>query len=443
MTSLFGTDGVRGRADTFLTPELVLSLSRAIAVTLLPNGGRVIIGRDTRISGPVIEGVLSAGLASAGLDVALAGIIPTPAISFLIKDERAGLGIVISASHNPPEDNGIKLFDRSGVKLTQESENDIEQALSAPHAPAQSMGHVATLEAAATRYAAFLIGVIDVDHVDFSGMRIVLDCAHGATAPIAPHVFRHLGATVIPIHADVDGTRINVDCGATHLASLHEAITLHKADLGIAFDGDGDRVLLVGGDGFVIDGDRMIGIAASHLAERGLLSPSEVVATVVSNRGLELWLADRGITMHRTEVGDRFVSHRMIQGGIQIGGEASGHVIFRDHSPTGDGILTAVKLLEIAHDRGEDLPTLARAIPLFPQCSRNIACNDPAQLAASPRTQEILRKAEQDMGIRGRVVLRPSGTQPLLRILVESEDADRCEATANQLESDIHKIGHL
>jgi phosphoglucosamine mutase len=187
----------------------------------------------------------------------------------------------------------------------------------------------------------------------------------------------------------------------------------------------------------------MIGIAASHLAERGLLSPSEVVATVVSNRGLELWLADRGIVMHRTDVGDRFVSHRMIQGGIQIGGEASGHVIFGDHSPTGDGILTAVKLLEIAHDRGEDLPTLARAIPLFPQCSRNIACDDPARLAESPRTQEILQEAERDLGVRGRIVLRPSGTQPFLRILVESEDADRCEAMANRLEKGIRKISHL
>jgi phosphoglucosamine mutase len=443
MTNLFGTDGIRGQANRLLTPELVLSLSRAIAAAMVPEGGHVIIGRDTRTSGPMIETVLSAGLASAGLDVCLAGIIPTPAISFLIKDERADLGIVISASHNPPEDNGIKLFDRDGLKLSQEEEVRIEAALQVTHEPAETIGCVTILEAAATRYAAFLSGAIDVEHVDFSGMTLVLDCAYGATAPIAPHVFRHLGATVIPIHSTLDGSQINVDCGATHLTRLQEATVEYGADLGIAFDGDGDRVLLVGPDGFVIDGDRMMGIAASYMAERNLLSPAVIVATILSNRGLELWLKDRGISVHRTDVGDRYVSHRMIEEGIQIGGEASGHIIFRDHSPTGDGILTAVMLLEIAHHRGVDLPTLARKIPLFPQCARNIACNDPSRLAEDPRTPEILHQAEENLGPLGRIVLRPSGTQPLLRIMVEAEDADRCETIANQLEEDLRAIVHL
>lgn len=443
MTSLFGTDGIRGHASRLLTPELVLSLSRAIAVTMVPEAGRVIIGRDTRTSGPMIESALSAGLASAGLDVCLAGIIPTPAISFLIKDERADLGIVISASHNPPEDNGIKLFNRDGLKLSQEEEVRIEAALKVAHEPSETIGRVTTLEAAATRYAAFLSGAIDVEHVDFSGMTLVLDCAYGATAPIAPHVFRHLGATVIPIHSELDGNRINVNCGATHLAQLQEVTVEHGADLGIAFDGDGDRVLLVGPDGFVIDGDRMMGIAASYMAERNMLSPRAIVATILSNRGLELWLADRKIDVHRTDVGDRYVSHLMIEEGIQIGGEASGHIIFRDHSQTGDGILTAVMLLEIAHHRSADLPALAREIPLFPQCARNIACDDPAQLAEDPRTREFLHKAEEELGPLGRIVLRPSGTQPLLRIMVEAEDADRCEATANQLEDSLLQIADL
>lgn len=443
MTILFGTDGIRGKANHYLTPELIVSLSRAIATTLIPKGGRVIIGRDTRTSGPMLEAALSAGLASAGVNACLAGVIPTPAISFLIKDERADLGIVVSASHNPPEDNGIKLFDRNGLKLSQEEEHRIEAALQETHEPAATIGRVTTLEAAATRYAAFLTGMIDVDHVDFSGMTLVLDCAYGATAPIAPHVFRHLGATVIPIHSELDGSQINVDCGATHLARLQEVTAEHGADLGIAFDGDGDRVLLVACDGLVIDGDRMMGIAASYMAEHNLLSPAAIVATILSNRGLELWLAERGISVHRTDVGDRYVSHRMIEESIQIGGEASGHIIFRDHSPTGDGILTAVKLLEIAHHRGVDLPALAREIPLFPQCARNIACAVPAKLAENPRVRAILHEAEESLGPLGRIVLRPSGTQPLLRIMVESEDVNRCVATAGQLEDSLQQIAHL
>ena len=440
MTQYFGTDGVRGKANQLLTPEFVLTLSRAIASTLVPSGGRVIIGRDTRTSGPMLEAALSSGLASAGLDVCLAGIIPTPAISFLIKDERADLGIVISASHNPPEDNGIKLFDRKGQKLSEEQERQIEAALQNPLPPSKTLGQIAILEAAATRYAAFLSGTIDAEHVDFSGMTLVLDCAHGATAPIAPHVFRHLGATVIPIHCQLDGENINVNCGATDLARLQEVTREHGADLGIAFDGDGDRVLLVGPDGFEIDGDRMMGIAASSLAERNLLSPAAIVATILSNRGLELWLEARGIAVHRTAVGDRYVSHRMVEEDIQIGGEASGHVIFRDHSPTGDGILTAVKLLEIAHLRGRDLPSLAREIPLFPQVARNIVCESPSHLAENPRTNEVLHLAQKDLGPLGRIVLRPSGTQPMLRIMVETEDASRCEEIADSLEKSLQKI---
>jgi len=443
MTHFFGTDGVRGKANQLLTPELVLALSRAIAATLVPNGGRAIIGRDTRTSGPMLEAVLSAGLASAGLDVCLAGIIPTPAISFLIKDERADLGIVISASHNPPEDNGIKLFDRNGLKLSQADEAQIEAAIQGPHELAETIGQISILEAAATRYAAFLTGTIDAEHVDFSELTLVLDCAYGATAPIAPHVFRHLGATVIPIHCELDGESINVDCGATNLTRLREVTLQHGADLGIAFDGDGDRVLLVGPDGFEIDGDRMMGIAASSMAERNLLTPTAIVATILSNRGLELWLNERGIDVHRTDVGDRYVSHRMIEEDIQIGGEASGHIIFRDHAPTGDGILTAVKLLEIAHHCGSDLPTLAQEIPLYPQIARNIVCDSPSQLAEDPRTRNLLQQAEEALGPLGRIVLRPSGTQPMLRIMVETEDASRCKQIADSLEASLQQIAHI
>jgi phosphoglucosamine mutase len=440
MAHLFGTDGIRGHANRLLTPEFAVSLSRSIAATVIPRGGRVIIGRDTRTSGPMLEAALSSGFASSGVNVDLAGIIPTPAISFLIKDEHADLGVVISASHNPPEDNGIKLFDRHGMKLPEAEEERIEAALQIPHTPVENLGTVTILEAAATRYAAFLSGTIDVDRVDLSGIELVLDCAHGATAAIAPHVFEHLGATVFPIHADLDGDRINVECGATHLARLLEVTKERDADLGIAFDGDGDRVLLITSDGFVIDGDRMMGIAASYMAEQGTLSPPAIVATILSNRGLESWLADRGINVHRTDVGDRYVSHRMANEGIQIGGEASGHIIFGDHSPTGDGILTAAKLLEIAHNLGTDLPTLARGIPLYPQCARNIPCENPTQLASDSRTRDLLHEAEAELDPLDRIVVRPSGTQPLLRIMVETEDAERCEATADRLERGLLRI---
>jgi phosphoglucosamine mutase len=440
MKSLFGTDGVRGRANDLLSPELVVSLARATARTMLPKGGVAIIGRDTRVSGPMLESALAAGLAAEGIDVRLAGIIPTPAISFLIKDEGADLGIVVSASHNPPEDNGIKLFNRHGMKLSEDVERAIERAMETPGPGSQRIGSLSEVDAAATRYGAFLSGILEVDHVDFSGMRLVLDCAYGATVRIAPRVFRHLGATVIPIHATCDGEKINVQCGATDLTQLEQATRAHNADLGIAFDGDGDRVLLVDSTGFVIDGDRMMGIAATSLAARGRLRPPAIVATVLSNRGLELWLAEHGIAVHRTAVGDRYVSHRMVAEGIQIGGEASGHIIFRDDSPTGDGILTAVKLLGMARQQGTDLPTLARRIPLFSQCARNIPCVRPDVLARAEAAQEMLRDAETDLGVSGRVVLRPSGTQPYLRIMVESEDPARCAATADGLERALVEI---
>ncbi len=441
MKGLFGTDGVRGRANDLLTPELVVALARATARTMLPKGGTAIIGRDTRVSGPMLESALAAGLAAEGIDVRLAGIIPTPAISFLIKDEGADLGIVVSASHNPPEDNGIKLFNRHGMKLSEVVERAIERAMETIGPGSQRrIGSLSEVDAAATRYGAFLSGILEVDHVDFSGMRLVLDCAYGATARIAPRVFRHLGATVIPIHATCDGEKINVQCGATDLTQLEQATRAHDADLGIAFDGDGDRVLLVDSAGFVIDGDRMMGIAATSLASSGRLHPPAIVATVLSNRGLELWLAEHGISVHRTAVGDRHVSHQMVAEGIQIGGEASGHIIFRDDSPTGDGILTAVKLLGMARQQGTDLPTLARRIPLFPQCARNIRCARPDVLARAEATQQRLQDAETDLGASGRVVLRPSGTQPYLRIMVESEDPARCAATADELERALVEI---
>ncbi len=428
---LFGTDGVRGVANRDLTPELALSLARAAAVTLVPPGGLVIIGRDTRKSGPMLEGALAAGFAAAGADVLLAGIIPTPAISFLIKDEHAALGAVISASHNPPADNGIKFFDHTGMKLTVEQENAIGRAIN--HAPTggNRVGRIAPLDAAATRYAAFLIGTIESDDVDLAGTRIVVDCAYGATGAIAPRVLRHFNADVVELNTAPDGAHINQGCGSTHLGPVQTAVREHSADLGIAFDGDGDRVLLVGPDGAVIDGDRMMGIAALHMHRIGRLSPPLVVVTVMSNLGLERRLAAEGVKLVRTPVGDRHVAWEMRARGARLGGEQSGHIIFSDHSPTGDGILTAVKLLEIAHTHRMSLPELAQEIPLVPQLLHNVSTADPAQVVE--RAKEAIAREQAQLGDSGRILVRASGTQPVVRVMVEATDPELCSQVADRL----------
>jgi len=438
MTALFGTDGVRGEANAFLTPELAVAIARA-AATRVRKRGRVIIGRDTRISGPMLEAALAAGFASAGLDVSLAGVIPTPAISFLIKDERATLGSVISASHNPPQDNGIKLFDSRGMKLAAEEEAKIERLVAQDLPPAETVGAIRPLEAAAARYASFLIGTIGVDGIDLSGMTIAADCAFGATGQIAPHVLRHLGARVIELNTAEDGRRINQGCGSTHLETIRAAVEASKADLGIAFDGDGDRVLLVTADGETIDGDRMIGIAALYMRKKGSLTPPLVVATIMSNLGLEETLARHGIGMIRTPVGDRNVSQEMAKQKAKLGGEQSGHIIFADHSPTGDGILTVVKLLEIAHDTGSDLAALAEGIKLYPQAHRNVPCLSPAEIAASPSLRDAVKEAEAALKGKGRVIVRPSGTQPVIRIMVEGDNERTCEGICSLLEDRIRK----
>lgn len=435
--SLFGTDGVRGRANALLTPELAVRLARAAAHRLARPGGRAIIGRDTRTSGPMIEASLASGLASAGIDVYLAGVIPTPAISFLIKDERADLGAVVSASHNPPGDNGIKLFDARGMKLTIEEERSIEAALADDLPAAERVGTIVGLEAAAASYAAFLSGTIDVEEIDLSSHTIVVDCAFGATGKIAPHVLRHLGAKVIELHTEPDGARINVDCGSTHLEAVRAAVADHSADLGIAFDGDGDRVLLVTRSGRTIDGDQMMGIVALHMLRKGTLSPAIVVATVMSNLGLEKGLADRGIGLVRTPVGDRNVSQAVVAHKAQLGGEQSGHIIFADHSPTGDGILTAVKLLEVSHEASADLGTLADEIPLLPQIHRNIQHERPAEALERAPVRKAIDDARGSLGERGRVIVRPSGTQPVIRLTVEAADERLCEEVVSRLEEAI------
>ena len=385
----------------------------------------------------MLEASLAAGFASAGIDVFLAGVIPTPAISFLIKDERADFGAVVSASHNPPADNGIKLFDARGMKLSVEEERSIEDLLASALPPAERAGEIRELEAAATSYAAFLSGTIDVEEIDLSTHTIVVDCAFGATGKIAPHVLRHLGADVVELHTKQDGLRINQECGSTHLDAVRHAVGRHNADLGIAFDGDGDRVLLVAPSGQTIDGDQMMGIVALHMQKRGTLTPAVVVATEMSNLGLEKALADQGIHLVRTPVGDRNVAQALLAHGAQLGGEQSGHLIFADHSPTGDGILTAVKLLEVAHEAESDLEALANEIPLFPQIHGNIPCERPSEALERKPIQSAIDDAIQELGQRGRVIARASGTQPVIRLTVEADDETLCKNIATRLEESI------
>lgn len=421
-------------ANVDLTPELAVRLAQATATTIPHPANKVVIGRDTRISGPLLEMALAVGFASSGLDVLLAGVVPTPAISFLIKDEIADHGAVISASHNPPGDNGIKLFSSDGMKLPLDVEEEIERAMVGEPLRTAAIGRIAQVEAAAERYAAFLVGAIEIDDIDLGGTSIVVDCAFGATGIIAPRVFRHLKATVIELNTDPAGERINQACGTSDLGLLQAAVAEQRADLGIAFDGDGDRVLLVAEDGTVIDGDTILGIAACYYAENQRLSPKVVVSTVMSNQGLAATLEKCGVHLVRTDVGDRNVAWEMRRLGAKIGGEQSGHIIFGDHSLTGDGILTAVKMLEIAHDLGQPLGHLAARIERHPQAKGNLAVTNPHAFVARCDVRTAIEEEAKRLGDGGRLLVRPSGTQPRVRILVEADQLSLAEATFSRLE---------
>lgn len=432
MKNLFGTDGVRGVANEELTSELALKLGCAAGDLFCRGTRKVIIGRDTRLSGPMLTASLSAGFASVGIDVQLAEIIPTPAISFLIQDERADCGAMISASHNPPQDNGIKFFDDHGHKIPAAAEEEITRRLDSYfHRSGTAVGNITTLEAASSRYAAFLVGTIQ--KIDLAGMKIIVDCAHGATCKIAPHVLQHFNANVIELNTSPVGEQINVECGSNSLASLRKAVFDQRADLGIAFDGDGDRVMLVSATGEVIDGDQMMGIIALYMKRNNGLTSPVVVATIMSNLGLERTLRQEGITLIRTAVGDRNVSQEMITRHAQVGGERSGHIIFRDHSSTGDGILTAIQLLEISHASGTDLTDLAAEIETVPQKSLDIPLKKRSSFRKSAEIERFIVQEKENLGDAGRIVVRSSGTQPLIRVMVEGENEAQIDAIANRI----------
>ena len=426
---LFGTDGVRGVANLDLTPELALRLGRAAGHVLGGPGHTVIIGRDTRRSGRMLESALAAGLCSVGMDVRLTGHIPTPGLAYLARTEDVVAGAVISASHNPAPDNGIKFFDHAGLKLPDATEDRIEAAMqddqALPRPTEGGIGTIGDVRGLVKRYEDFL-GVIAPD---LGGLRIVLDCANGATYRVAPAVFAHAGADVLTLFDQPDGANINLGCGATAPGALQRAVVEQHADVGFAFDGDGDRVITVDGNGALLDGDFVLALAARHFAKHGKLDPKLVVGTVMTNGGLEATLARDGIGLVRTQVGDRYVWEELDRRKAQFGGEPSGHVIFREHATTGDGILTALEVLTLMRSERKSLADLAREIERWPQITKNVRAPRRREWKEVTRFTSAVHDAETELGGSGRLVVRASGTEPVLRITVEARD----DAMANRI----------
>lgn len=422
--TLFGTDGVRGVANRELTPELALALGRALGTRLGP-GARVLIGRDTRRSGPMLEGGLAAGLASAGTDVDLVGVLPTPAVAELVAGSDAAAGAVISASHNPFPDNGIKVFGPDGFKLADDDEAAVEAMLAdaGPRPEAAALGSVRHDHGARERY---IDSLLVRRGVDLSGLSIVVDCANGAGVGTAPETLERLGADVTAIAADPDGLNINVDCGSTHLASLQDAVVAGGADLGLALDGDGDRVLAVDHRGEVVDGDQILAICALDMHARGELAGGAVVTTTMTNLGFRRAMADAGVEVRWTDVGDRYVLAEMRRGGYVLGGEQSGHLINLRHGPTGDGLAAGLHLLEALVTGGRTLAEAGAVMRRLPQRLVSVRVARKGALADARGLWDAVRACEAELGEDGRVVVRASGTEPLVRVMVEAPSEDLC-----------------
>ena len=434
MTRLFGTDGVRGVANVDLTPDLVLALGRAAGQVLGSHGEEVVIGRDTRLSGPMLEGALMAGLSSAGATVRLAGVVPTPAVAFLTVEDGAAAGAMISASHNPVPDNGIKFFSADGVKLSEGVEDEIERAMErGPGELPQGLrvGHCERMSDAHDRYIDHLLSITE----RLKGIRVVLDCAFGAAWKVGPRAFREAGADVVAINAEPDGARINVDCGSTSLGGLARRVLEEGADLGLGFDGDADRVLAVDERGTVLDGDRILTVLASGLHEAGQLKEDLVVTTVMSNLGFLRAMRERGIEVLTAPVGDKYVGEEMTRVGAVIGGEQSGHVILAQHSTTGDGILTGLQLASHLVASDEPLSELAGGWETFPQTVINVGVKDRGGLEAATAVWDEVRSVEAELGDDGRVLLRASGTEPVVRVMVEADTERHAREAAERLAS--------
>jgi phosphoglucosamine mutase len=434
MRKYFGTDGIRGPVGTPpITADFVLKLGWAAGKTFSPSGGgNILIGKDTRISGYLFESALEAGLASAGVHVTMLGPMPTPAVAYLTRAVSADAGIVISASHNPFSDNGIKFFSSEGRKLPDEVELEIERLIDEPMTTVASadLGKADRMNDAVGRYVEFCKTTFPKS-LNLKQMKLVVDCAHGATYKIAPAVFQELGAQVIAIGCSPDGLNINEGFGATSPEALAERVVQEGADLGIALDGDGDRLVMVDHLGEVVDGDELLLIIALHQQAKGLLTGG-VVGTLMSNLGLEVALKDRGIAFARAQVGDRYVVAKLLQEGWHLGGEGSGHILCLDQATTGDGVVSALQVLRAITDQGKTLADLKAAMTKFPQVMINVPANS-AKVMENNAVQSAVRDVGAVLGDKGRVLLRPSGTEPLIRVMVEGEDAPQVKRLAAQL----------
>jgi len=449
MKKLFGTDGIRGKANSDpMTSEMALQIGRAVVQIMKKKGHRqrVIIGKDTRLSGYLLESALASGISSMGADVILVGPMPTPGIAFITNNMDADCGIVISASHNPFNDNGIKIFSKEGIKLSDAQENEIEELifskkLSKLVSPSHEVGRAFRENDAYGRYIVFLRHTFPKD-MNLEGMRIVLDCANGATYKIAPTLFREMRAEVISLGVNPDGKNINLDCGALYPELLAERVLQEKADIGIAFDGDGDRMISVDEKGSIVKGDKVLAICAKNMKEEGRLKNNLVVSTVMSNIGLSHALRKMRIEHIKSKVGDRYVLEDMLKNGAVLGGEESGHIIFLEHHTTGDGIITALQVLAVMQKEKKTLSQLSRVMKTYPQVLMNVDVEREPRLNGIPAIVKVIQKVEKELGSRGRVLVRYSGTQPVCRVMVEGPTRKETERLAMKISSVVkEKLG--
>jgi phosphoglucosamine mutase len=440
MGRLFGTDGIRGVANTYpMTAEMALNVGRAIAYLSRKEGHtpRILIGKDTRLSGYMIENALVSGICSMGADALLVGTMSTPGVSFLTVSMRADAGVVISASHNPYQDNGIKLFSKDGFKLPDAKEEELEQLITSPdlasfHADSDAVGKAYRIDDARGRYIVFIKSSFP-EEFSLEGMKIVLDCANGATYRIAPEVFFELGAQVISLFHEPDGKNINRGCGSQHPEALSMEVVKNGADIGFAFDGDGDRVIIVDEKGDVLTGDHILALCSAVMKKQGKLRNNLVVATVMSNLGMKVALKEQGIGMAETKVGDRYVLEEMLSRGAVIGGEQSGHVIFLNHHTSGDGIITALQVLCAMKYESKPVSELAKIMKVFPQCLINIDVKNKPDLETIPEIVRVIREVEDVLGDKGRVLVRYSGTQQMCRVMVEGPTENETDHYCNMI----------
>ena len=432
MGRLFGTDGARGVANSEITCELAMQIGRAAAMVLTENlehRPKVMIGMDTRASGEMLESAIAAGLCSVGADVLLLGVLPTPAVAFLVKEYGYDAGVMISASHNPCEYNGIKIFQSTGYKLPDALENEIEAIIldevkTPPVMIGGDVGRVTRAEHAVEDYIQHLLSTTDTR---CDGMKIAIDCANGSASVTARTVFESLGAQCIVIHDQPDGVNINRNCGSTHMESLQKCVLENNCDLGFAFDGDADRMLAVDHTGNVVDGDKAIAVCAKYMQSQGTLHKDTAVVTVMSNMGFFKFCDDNGIHCERTKVGDRYVLENMLEHGYSIGGEQSGHIIFLDYATTGDGQLSAIQLLRVLAHTGKKLQTLADEMEVYPQVLINVRVSNYGRVrfADDKEIKNAIASAEEELGDTGRVLVRVSGTEPLVRVMLEGKDQQK------------------